>query len=1125
MIFLILNLCFGIQIQNLPSAGVSPSVYGHSMIYSSITQSAIIYGGVDLTGSKQEHVWDFSIESNKFTEILQLSSFIPYGRSGHCAFYSQSLNSMIIIGGETQIGIAHDVLVFSLSFFTWTSYNDIMPLPLANMACVTSSDMKTGFMFAGVTNGQMTDELYIIDLENINIKKIQTSGNKPSPRAHSAIYEIGNFLYIWGGKCTGDDQTWLFRIQTQNANWEIISYGNSNITQPRYMHNIIEHNNLLYILPGIPYSNTTYIFDIQTETWDVIENQVLANRSGYPVTNYNGVFYIHGGVNSSQIFNDLLVINLTYSFKVGILVKAYPAPSARIDLVLNSIAEDLIVFGGEDSDGSKLNDLWKYSTPTDEWMQLEASGTVPSKRSGMGNTRFGFSLYIFGGETINGYAQELFLLNLQDMSFIKIEAKTTPPSARKHPCICGYSPYIFIYGGLTHSGWSDELWLYNVATFSYTLISSASLMSPGPVHVNSCQADLINEDIVVMFLSTKKNSNYAYFYSMELVGWKPPLKIEGLEIVPSDIVARKVKNSEYLVTLYEKKEMMSDFYIYTVAFGEEKSNFTLIDVLQKYDINNSPLLMGSKLYLFGGIKMMSEYEYVTKSNRRLRQVSGFSFELCSEGFYLESNLCLPCQVGYYNDKLQSSQCTPCPAGTFNNYEGASSELMCLPCPGGTYSDIEGAYTCLQCPISYYCPAGSNNPTLTQKTTSNYTSEQPKYQLGRKSYAEYVSMTTLIAILVFVAFILILIFTISKFQGCIKNIDLFKSSHNNIMNTEMTIVKNNVGGVFTVFAYLAIVYFVVVLSTNFMVYNTTETKTLVPKLIQSDLEISGKLIVDVFLELYGGDCVDENENCAAGIGVENNLNVISSIEITCVKDDSGCRVNIYCDDCEIISKSTILLTFSEKKSYAAFITVNITADSSIPGLSSSVSNTISPDGENSVLRGINPNIIYYKALESYFEYTEKRSGYHIFSNKEIEKGSEVEFKNAFITNSVYLKLEIELSDSILVIQRIDKMSTLEFLMTIVSTGLGSLSMIRFLMDLFEVAYTSYETKKKELKKLKEISTYSQHLRKIIKDERLKKLHTLRPNQRRFTMTAGHLDNDYADSAFRESNINEIGDILG
>jgi hypothetical protein len=263
-------------------------------------------------------------------------------------------------------------------------------------------------------------------------------------------------------------------------------------------------------------------------------------------------------------------------------------------------------------------------------------------------------------------------------------------------------------------------------------------------------------------------------------------------------------------------------------------------------------------------------------------VSGFSFELCSEGFFLDNGQCLPCMVGYYNDKLQSLQCTPCPVGTFNSHEGASSELMCLPCPGGFYSDVEGAYTCLQCPISYYCPAGSNNPTLTQRTTSNYTSEQPKYQLGQKSYAEYVSMTTLIVILVFDAFILTLIFTIPKLQGCIKSIDLFKSSHNNIMKAEMTIAKNTVGGIFTVFAYSAIVYFVVVLSTNFIVANVTETKTLVPKLIQSDLKISGKLIVNVFLELYGGVCVDEYKNCAAGIGVENNLNVISSIEITCIK---------------------------------------------------------------------------------------------------------------------------------------------------------------------------------------------------------------------------------------------------
>ena len=60
------------------------------------------------------------------------------------------------------------------------------------------------------------------------------------------------------------------------------------------------------------------------------------------------------------------------------------------------------------SDGLLYDELWKYSTATMTWTQLDAGagvmGTAPSPRYGPGMAAVGEDLYVFGGEDISGEA-------------------------------------------------------------------------------------------------------------------------------------------------------------------------------------------------------------------------------------------------------------------------------------------------------------------------------------------------------------------------------------------------------------------------------------------------------------------------------------------------------------------------------------------------------------------------------------------------------------------------------------------------------------------------------------------------------------------------------------------------
>ena len=59
----------------------------------------------------------------------------------------------------------------------------------------------------------------------------------------------------------------------------------------------------------------------------------------------------------------------------------------------------------------------------------------------------------------------------------------------------------------------------------------------------------------------------------------------------------------------------------------------------------------------------------------------------------------------------------------------------------------------------------------------------------------------------------------------------------------------------------------------------------------------------------------------------------------------------------------MLSLKEPGSYASALSVNVSVSSSIPGEISSVFTSIETPSDNMVLKGMKPNILYYKFMPS------------------------------------------------------------------------------------------------------------------------------------------------------------------
>ena len=97
----------------------------------------------------------------------------------------------------------------------------------------------------------------------------------------------------------------------------------------------------------------------------------------------------------------------------------------------------------------------------------------------------------------------------------------------------------------------------------------------------------------------------------------------------------------------------------------------------------------NKLAVAGGTKEYSEYNSLLT----------IFHSVCDYGEYMVDETCYSCPAGTYIPYRSDSQsCLPCSIGTYQNLTGQGS---CLGCEVGTYQNLTGQTQCVQCPANTY----------------------------------------------------------------------------------------------------------------------------------------------------------------------------------------------------------------------------------------------------------------------------------------------------------------------------------------------------------------------------------------------------------------------------------------
>lgn len=237
-----------------------------------------------------------------------------------------------------------------------------------------------------------------------------------------------------------------------------------------------------YIIGGANPSNSfndVYTLDMNTLSWDKFDEDM----ENFPKGRYehsclldNDSIYIFGGSNEDGCLNDILRIK-TDENKIEKISNTSPnIPAPRTIHVGTTFKNQLIIFSGGDSGKNPIEDqkVYIYNPASNKWISLNIQGKSPSNRQGhlMINHSDSY-IYLHGGMSQDNIFDDLWVLDLKKMSWTQIDqAQNSSPSARAAHGGISVNNNLYIFGGIGQTGLAlDDLWKYDISKNIFNLFN------------------------------------------------------------------------------------------------------------------------------------------------------------------------------------------------------------------------------------------------------------------------------------------------------------------------------------------------------------------------------------------------------------------------------------------------------------------------------------------------------------------------------------------------------------------------------------------------------------------------------------------------------------------------------
>lgn len=230
----------------------------------------------------------------------------------------------------------------------------------------------------------------------------------PSRRAFHSAWILDDYFYIFGGLDIIQGKLNDFHrvlLADEVPKWEIIDTKGDQLPKLAYAVSV-QYKSEFYIIGGqnvnLEQLSTFYKFNPTTNEVVKIEPLDFPQVENHCGTIHENGIYIFGGFSKGKHLNSLHFYNPeTRSVK---LIETDESPCARINSAIEIYQDSIYLFGGKDSDGKYLNDLWIFDIKKSKWSEITKDSKltdIPKGRSGHTLTLFKENLYVFGGKSGN----------------------------------------------------------------------------------------------------------------------------------------------------------------------------------------------------------------------------------------------------------------------------------------------------------------------------------------------------------------------------------------------------------------------------------------------------------------------------------------------------------------------------------------------------------------------------------------------------------------------------------------------------------------------------------------------------------------------------------------------------
>jgi N-acetylneuraminic acid mutarotase len=162
---------------------------------------------------------------------------------------------------------------------------------------------------------------------------------------------------------------------------------------------------------------------------------------------------------------------------------ALPSARAACSMAYDPATRRLIMFGGRDDTGTRLNDTWAYDPAANSWSELRPSGTLPLGRAGhvMAYDPSGGRLIVFGGRSSEtDLLSDTWAYDPATNGWTELMPSGNLPPARAQPAMA-YDPAahrLIMFGGWDLDTDFGDTWAYDPSANTWADLDPSGTVPP-----------------------------------------------------------------------------------------------------------------------------------------------------------------------------------------------------------------------------------------------------------------------------------------------------------------------------------------------------------------------------------------------------------------------------------------------------------------------------------------------------------------------------------------------------------------------------------------------------------------------------------------------------------------------